>query len=188
MTPTGVRPGSFPNSVVPSRSATPSSFSNVSTPASQICELSITDLDATPTLSDPTLASSAPTIADDGQSNPQRTEASRLPALFPRADTSPVDGPSDASSTLTFYKPLDLGPAPRGPSKSGWPWLYFCDMAAGFEAMDRFRRDDGMSTDAAFALAFPGHTRVRATLSQNRISFDKARKSPGVIQRWKSCR
>lgn len=165
----------------------------LSTPSSLIGTLSLGDRQSHSFFDDDTLgANNSPISENYPGSNIRPTspaplsgmEGDRLPSLF---------GMTTSSTELFDFPPvnfasgstLDLGPAPRGPSKTGWLWLYFCDMAAGFEACQRFR-GDGMSTAAAFALAFPGHVYVRATFSENHIPFKKVGRYPAIVQRWKS--
>lgn len=110
-----------------------------------------------------------------------------LPALFPIAGPSTQTG---GAPTRTDSQPpvpgasLDVGLAPRGARGRGWPWRYVCDMAAGFEAIQRFR-DEGMNTKAAFALAFPGCEFASSTFSDNVKIWNRAREVPGEVEQWR---
>ncbi|KAI0710628.1 hypothetical protein C8Q76DRAFT_694680 [Earliella scabrosa] len=182
-----------------SRSLTPSVSSAVVTPISGMRKLSLAeDARSTPLAKPQTHHGHSGVVPSLGDT---AVVTARIPALFSSDDSTvaPRDTPplpalfsSDDSTVaprdtppLTFYRPLDLGPAPRGPSKCGWPWLYFCDMAAGFEAWERFRKD-GMTVGTAFEVAFPGHSRKKQTFSDNYRAFKNARESPGMVQRWKA--
>ncbi|KAI0689275.1 hypothetical protein C8T65DRAFT_746230 [Cerioporus squamosus] len=92
---------------------------------------------------------------------------------------------SASSSNLTLSDAgLDLDPAPRGPSSTGWPWLYASDMIAGFKAMEALRRT-GLTIPAAFAHAFRGSDYVRGTFNENQAVYNAARQVPGELQRWR---
>ncbi|KAI0730693.1 hypothetical protein C8Q76DRAFT_792842 [Earliella scabrosa] len=117
-------------------------------------------------------------------------EIARLPSLLashaapPPAHTAreSSDGPS-TSHTSSSSRPLDLSAAPRGSSKSGWPWRYVCDMHAGFMAYEKLLHE-GVDTSIAFSTAFPGHTPKRATLNENWNIWLAGRDDSQAMARW----
>ena len=77
----------------------------------------------------------------------------------------------------------DWGPAPRGPSKNGWPLKYVVDMAHGFAALQKIHTSPKM-IEIDFAVAFPGFKYVRATYSDNWAAWRAAGEVPGEQARW----
>lgn len=68
-------------------------------------------------------------------------------------------------STLSDYTTT----APVGPSPSGWPLMYACDMDKGFTHIaDLIASSSKMQLADAFHKAFPGHKYVSSTFSDNR--------------------
>ncbi|KAI0730480.1 hypothetical protein C8Q76DRAFT_792640 [Earliella scabrosa] len=124
--------------------------------------------------SEPRTSSAATSHADDGPAS------SRIPALLPRAGSAPCVA-SALSAAPSQHTDLDLTPAPRGPSSAGWPWLYTCDMAAGFDAMMSLM-SDGVRVQPAFETAFPGHKYKHSTVGDNFKAYKNALKARGAVE------
>ncbi|KAI0681910.1 hypothetical protein C8T65DRAFT_703818 [Cerioporus squamosus] len=124
-----------------------------------------------------------------GDSAPATSSSSSAVTPSPSAVTpshsavTPSRTPSSSSLTLPDGG-LDLEPAPRGPSASGWPWMYACDMIAGFKAIDALRRT-GLKIPAAFTHAFRGHEYHSSTFNDNQAVYNAARAVPGELERWR---
>ncbi|KAI0696218.1 hypothetical protein C8T65DRAFT_698468 [Cerioporus squamosus] len=122
---------------------------------------------------------------------PAASSSSVIPAASPSAVTptrssSPImKSRSASSSTLTLSDGgLDLEPAPRGPTATGWPWMYACDMIAGFKALEALRRT-GLKNSAAFPNAFRGHKYIRGTFNENLAVYKAAQEVPGELEHWR---
>ena len=117
-------------------------------------------------------------------------ERERLPALF--SDPEDLSFPltdHTASPSASTHAPLgstssnvesELGPAPR--SRYGWPFLYVCDMAAGFAAMRKLE-DLGVEREAAFKQAFQAKY-VRSTWSDNSRVWSASAQMPELRDTW----
>ncbi|KAI0744590.1 hypothetical protein C8Q76DRAFT_687957 [Earliella scabrosa] len=110
---------------------------------------------------------------------PVGASSSRLPSMLPRSGSTPSLESSSAPPPSSKF-PLDLSPAPRGPSPAGWPWLYTCDMAAGFDAMSALMAS-GVRVEPAFEAAFPGHKYKHSTVGDNFKAYKNALKEPGAV-------
>ncbi|RPD56582.1 hypothetical protein L227DRAFT_614458 [Lentinus tigrinus ALCF2SS1-6] len=173
-----------PSTVRASRSITPST--RFSTPSSTCSDW--------PTPSHPSRPST-PVLVDDwatlSVSDPLSvaiTTGSQTTAVLPPRCSERTGSNVSASSSTSIVDNigLDLDPAPRGTSRAGWPWLYACDMIAGFQALSSLTRTAGVTQPQAFAVAFSGHTFVRATFAENYQGYNVALAHMGEIQQWKS--
>ncbi|KAJ7848415.1 hypothetical protein B0H13DRAFT_74041 [Mycena leptocephala] len=99
------------------------------------------------------------------------------PTLFASSSAPSQPGPSEPSSSLPTEAMLHgiVAKAAKGStSKSGWPFMYTRDMAAGFVLLDNRGRASSRPTD--FRAAF-GCDYTRATYSENRRIWDNARRN-----------
>ena len=117
-------------------------------------------------------------------------EHEHLPALFsdpkdlsfPLTDhtTSPsASTHAPLGSTLSNVK-SKLGPAPC--SYYGWPFLYMCDMAAGFTAMQKLE-DLRVEREVAFKQAFQAKY-VHSTWSDNSQVWSASAQMPELRDTW----
>ncbi|KAI1784456.1 hypothetical protein LXA43DRAFT_1101367 [Ganoderma leucocontextum] len=98
-----------------------------------------------------------------------------LPALFARSADVPgsLSTLGAAPAEQTNAPTLPFGPAPRGPSTTGWPLKYVCDMAAGFDLMQTYEEGpDHLKRPTAFSEVF--NVEYKKTTVNDNLRFWRA--------------